>query len=434
MKVLIVTHNPITTFNNMGKTLLSLFHCFDKEELCQFYIYPTIPDVHKCESYYRITDKDVFKSCISFWRSTGREIREEEISGEQRLYEAPGEQVLYRDKNKRKELKLIIRSLAWSVGKWHTKEFRAWISHHKPDLIFACGGQSSFFYDVILALSHRHKIPVVTYVCDDFFFSSQNRKDSFLKGLYYKILRKKISCLLRESKGVVTICDSMTKDYGDAFGCTPLTISTGADVSNLLRMQQSTQRVSDNCIRYFGNLQLNRWESLLQIGMALREINHKYKSNYSLEIYTADPIPPEFEKVPAIRVMGFVDSNSLQSLMMSSILLIHAESFREEDVERVRYSVSTKIAESLWSGVPLFAYGSEEIASVSHLHMNHCAFICNDKNCLVDRLTDAIYNDAERQRIIQNAMNTATKYHDRDCNSNLLYSYLQSIMEDTIET
>ena len=35
MKVLIISHNAISTDNNMGKTLYSLFNVFSKTELCQ---------------------------------------------------------------------------------------------------------------------------------------------------------------------------------------------------------------------------------------------------------------------------------------------------------------------------------------------------------------------------------------------------------------
>lgn len=62
LKVLLISHNPITTYNNMGKTFLSLFSAFKPEELCQFYLYPTVPDTDCCGSYYRFTDRDALHS------------------------------------------------------------------------------------------------------------------------------------------------------------------------------------------------------------------------------------------------------------------------------------------------------------------------------------------------------------------------------------
>ena len=79
MKVLIISHNPITTYQNMGKTLLSLFCEFDKSELCQLYCYPTIPDISVCESYYRVTDRDILNSYGHFGRIHSRTIMSHEI-------------------------------------------------------------------------------------------------------------------------------------------------------------------------------------------------------------------------------------------------------------------------------------------------------------------------------------------------------------------
>ena len=43
MKVLIISHNPISTYQSMGKSMRALFSAFRTEELCQLYLYPTIP-------------------------------------------------------------------------------------------------------------------------------------------------------------------------------------------------------------------------------------------------------------------------------------------------------------------------------------------------------------------------------------------------------
>ena len=56
----------------MGKTLSSLFSSFEKEELCQLYIYPSVPDLDYCNSFFRITDKDVVKSILTCSRVKGK--------------------------------------------------------------------------------------------------------------------------------------------------------------------------------------------------------------------------------------------------------------------------------------------------------------------------------------------------------------------------
>ena len=64
MKTLIISHTPISTENNMGKTLYSLFECFEEVDLCQLYVYPSMPNIKKCGSYFRMTDKEVLKSIV----------------------------------------------------------------------------------------------------------------------------------------------------------------------------------------------------------------------------------------------------------------------------------------------------------------------------------------------------------------------------------
>ena len=56
--------------------------------------------------------------------------------------------------------------------------------------------------------------------------------------------------------------------------------------------------------------------------------------------------------------------------LQNSDLLIHAESFDNEFKQIVKNSISTKIADSLASGVPIVAYGPEGIASIDYLIKN----------------------------------------------------------------
>ena len=67
MKVLLLSHNPVTTYNNMGKTFLSLFSAFRPEELCQLFLYPAVPDTACCGSYYRFTDRPAAAPSPCVW-------------------------------------------------------------------------------------------------------------------------------------------------------------------------------------------------------------------------------------------------------------------------------------------------------------------------------------------------------------------------------
>ena len=86
MKVLIVSHNCFSTTQNMGKTLMSLFSEFKKEELMQLYFYPSVPNVDVCDSCYRITDNDALHSILKR-KSCGKEVVAKKTTGVETLFE-----------------------------------------------------------------------------------------------------------------------------------------------------------------------------------------------------------------------------------------------------------------------------------------------------------------------------------------------------------
>lgn len=428
MKVLIMSHNPITDYNSMGKTLLSLFKSFEESQLCQLYIYPTIPNILKCGSYYRVTDKDVFTNVI-FRNKRGRVISNHEISDKNQLYENAKEQKIYHNKATHKEFKLIARKILWTCGNWDTKAFRQWMMEQKPDVIFAAAGLSSFFYDLILKVSEKYNIPIVSYVCDDFYFSSIDLKRGILQKYYYKMLRKKITKLMNCSKAVITICDSLGKAYSKEFGCVTRTVFTGANINISTKPQDA---VTKQVLRYFGNLQLNRYHSLYDIGQALMRINKKYNTEYVLEIYTSDLYPDELKNIPTIKCNDFVKSDKMYQLIKKTIMLVHVESFESESIDRVRYSISTKIADGLASGVCMLAYGPKEVASIQHLYENNCAVIANDKKQLEEMLECYLFSEEKRSSIIEKALITAMRFHSPEEQSKCIRKVLSEVAhEDT---
>lgn len=425
MKVLIISHNPITDYNNMGKTLLSLFSSFSATELCQMYIYPTIPNVVKCGSYYRVTDEDVLKSFFPFSQK-GRVINANEISAKNQLYERKDIQKLYRNKTEHTELKLVARKMVWTCGKWNNKGFRCWMEEQKPDVIFAAPGLSSFFYDVILKISKQYHLPIVSYVCDDFYFSTKRRHNGLLQKCYYASLQDKIATLMRTSSRMIGICDSLCVAYTNAFQCSSKTVCSGTNIP----IAKKVQKMDGKVLRYFGNLQLNRFESLRDIGQALVSINEKNNTDYILEIYTGDSCPDELRELQTVKILDFVASDKMYELMSKAIMLVHVESFDKNDVERVRHSVSTKITDSLASGVCVFAYGPQEVASIQHLIKNQSAVIVSDKTQLEKELSQSLFSREKRVEKAQNGLITATLYHSSEKQSERVRYILSEVLNE----
>lgn len=200
MKLLIISHNPISTYNNMGKTMLSMFCGFETSELCQLYIYPSLPDTEICGSYYRITDKDVLHSYYKLKMGGG------EVSADSQShipFENEDDERLYSSTKNQMPHRALLRDMMWKFSHWFGKRMKAWLLREAPTAIFVLPGKSMFLYDMALKISRFLNIPIITYICDDYYFVK--KPHGFLASYVQHLLSKKIEKLMRHTSHIVTI-------------------------------------------------------------------------------------------------------------------------------------------------------------------------------------------------------------------------------------
>ena len=425
MKVLIISHLPMATQNNMGKTFLSLFSGFEKNELCQLYIYPSFPDVDRCSSYYRVTDKEVLSSVLK-GKTPGSEIEKSFISESQGLYEKAEDESFYRNKKNKSAARRLLRDAMWRLGRWYNKNLENWLEKEKPDCIFVAPGAAMFIYNISMAISKKRNIPIITYICDEYYFVKE--PSGILEKTRLCLLKSKIKELMKKSSGLAVICDELKQDYEKEFGITAKTVMTGTSypISESIKVPENPKTIC-----YFGNIRCNRYVSLGEIGKALDSVNEKSGTDYILKIYTSEKDPEiigSFDGIKSIELCGFVTGKEFEKAFYASDILLHTEAFDEKSMDFVRHSVSTKIADSLGSGILLFAYGPENISSMQHLIRNNCAMIASSKEELEDMLTKAFSDSDERKKVAEKALETAKIYHDSKNSGKMLREFFEEII------
>lgn len=422
MKILLITHNPTISNNNMGKTFLTLFSEFKREELCQLYVHPTIPDVDVCNSYYRITDRQVLKSLI--FGHPGGEIAHEDIV-EQVDKQKNGTMPPPPPRGGTGSLSRMIRDAVWKISRWYSQELKAWLEREKPTCIFLAPGYSKFIYDIALRISADYALPIVTYICDDYYFVKQPK--NWLGILQLFMLRKKINRLMNKTQRLVVISQELKETYQHHFGIDTDVVMTGTSLKHAkdFNGDRKVQKIS-----YFGNLSAGRHLSLANIGQALEEFNRINKTHVVLQIYTSETSSDRlkvFDELLSVEICGFVSGKAFDDAFMASDVLVHTESFEKEEADMVKYSVSTKIADCLASGIPLLAYGPSDISSMKHLIRNECAVVATTQAELKEALYEVIFNNEKLMDTIERAKRTASEYHDKRGNSIKLRSVFSEI-------
>ena len=423
MKVLIISHNPITTYESMGKTLKSLFSSFSKEELCQLYIYPTVPDIDFCNSYYRITDISVLKSFYKF-NVKGEEVFYNE--NQHNLFENETQKNFYSNKKNQQSFRLFLRDTMWKLSHWFNKDLKQWIERERPDCIFVATGLSVLIYNIAIKISKYYGIKLVSYFCDDYYFA-KNKKRLF-DILHYWGLRKKIRKIIKFSSFCTFINDMMNSAYSKEFNIDGLTTMTASSFEPIEGdSSKSIERIS-----YFGNLRLGRYDSLCKLGKVIDDLNTFFHKTITIDVFSPendDFILKKLSEIKCINFRGFVTGSDYLREFDNAECFLHCESFEKKYTEITRYSISTKIPDILASGKPIFAFGPTNIACISYLKVNDIAFVSDNEADIKDELTNLLSDSQIRKRKMINAYKLCKKNHDLKNNSWLLKERIRQLGE-----
>jgi glycosyltransferase involved in cell wall biosynthesis len=410
-RVLVISHNVFSTTSSMGKTLSAFFKGWDLDKLAQLYFHSEVPNSIICKNYYRITDFDLLKSIIRR-QNAGDILTESNIC--ENLANTRTDKgiksVIYQYGRKRKPYVYCGRNLLWRFGKWHTLQLNDWINQFDPQIIFFAAGDYIFSFEIAMFLANSRNIPIVVYFCDDYYLINRTSLSPFylINRYFYK---KKFLGLIGKSAEYITICDKMNEAYSETFDKKGHVIMTA---SNLLNVRND--KVSSSIkISYIGNLGLDRWRPLVQIGRVLKNIVYN-KEPLHIDVYSSEKRKEVLKHLTAengIQFRGFLNSSQVVEKMHESTLLLHVEDLDNKmNKERVKYSISTKIADSLASGTCLFAYGPAGVASIDYLKKNDAACVVTEKENLEESLSELIHNAEIRQKYISNALKLAYERHN----------------------
>ena len=426
MKVLLVSHNVISTSTNMGKTLRAFFDNWAPDEIAQLYVHSEVPtDDTVCRNYYRITDMEVVKSVIlpgKYGTHFGPEDIERGRANPRTDTGLQGQ--IYQKSRSRTALVYTVRDLYWRMGHWYTKALRQWIREFSPDVIFLASGDYSFIYRVASRIAEDFNLPMVAACFDDYYLHNRN-EGSLLGRIRNKEYMNTVRKTMARTESIITVSEPMIDEYTKLFGkpCRVLYTSCNA--------KQIDFAPDADRIAYFGNLDFQRDKQLIDIGRALKQCTAQGKPA-ALDVYSAEKNPEILKNLNeenGICFHGAVAPDQIPGLMVQCLAVIHTESFDPEMVQQVRFSVSTKIAESVTVGPCLFAYGPAQVASMDYLIRNDAAYVVTRPEDLAASLEDLICNREKRGQILVNARNAAARNHSAQVNTQNMKKWLTEAIQ-----
>ena len=422
-RVLVISHNVFSDLSAMGKSLKSLLSCVPTDNLAQLYFHSEVPTTDVCKNYLRIRDQDVLSSIIT--RNAKCSVYSEkdvEYNRDRSRTDSGVIAKVYQYSRKRKPWMYNLRNLMWKLGRWNTRELRKWIDGFSPEIIFFASGDYSFAYSVACLLSEELDIPIVTWCCDDYYIC--RRYADTVGGRYcYRNLMKWVKRVSARTESVIVISDEMKRDYAGIFDKPIYVMRISAQENkNALPVSKRTG------IAYIGGLGVNRITPLVELGRKLK--SERIPGFEYIDVYSGD----RNEKTLAyltenngIRFHGSVPGEQVSGILGSAKYILHVEAFDELSKSRTKYSLSTKIGESLKSGACIIAYGPRDISSISYLLENDAARVLDSAEELPTTIRELNNRQDLYLHYVKKALETAEKNHNKESNDLMMANILKGL-------
>ena len=423
-RVLIVSHNVTSRNTSMGRTLDTYFSGWNRDAAAQLYFHSEVPTVSLCGSWFRYTDMDAVKSVIQR-RRRGTVLTEKDVQPERADAADTGFLTgVYNYGRKRLPYIYLIRDGIWRISGWKHSGMIEWAERFRPEVIFFASGDYAFPYRIVRFLSKRLQVPCVVCCFDDFYLFDKNDGRFLGKSRqrrFMKVVRETMDAAAR----ILTVNEPMAEAYKKLFGKECGILYTAAEQSS---GEEETEKAG---ISYLGGLGLGREKQLKEIADALRETREPGVPE-AVDVYSGETDPEilgRLQENPGIRFHGAVPAEQVPGIIRKSKAVIHTESFDPVIRERVRYSLSTKIPDSLAGGTCMLAYGPAEVASMDYLIRNEAAFTATSREELRETIHRLFTDEEEYRRISANAQALARKNHD----GRQIREYVRSLLAEEAE-
>lgn len=409
-RVLIVGTVPYNT-KATSRSLDAYFHYWEKENIAQIFSNTKTPCKGHCDMLYQITDYRILQRWFLKKIDTGKLYRYNDLENEWKDndWEHGGVKadVAYKFGAKRTPLTHIVRGILWRQRFWCTDGLNKWLEAFDPECVFLSFSNDYFILQIALYVAVKFQIPIVSCIGDDYYFDRKITVDP-IYHLYKYTYRRLVEKVLAWPGSAIYISDKIRDKYNAEFGMDGETVYL---TSTIQRKPFNPINKVMPVITYFGNIRMGRNKSLNEIGYALGEMNPKYK----LEVYsneTDGKYSGVFDRNPNVQFMGSVPYAYVQKRMSESDITVIVEGFDENDINYSRYSLSTKAADALASGVSILTYGSPECGIVEYMQSTMASMVCTSKDTLVSCIKQLMDDSQFQKTCYDKAIQMTEEHHN----------------------
>jgi len=368
-RVLVISSNPFSRTRNNGKTLASFFSSFQSKNIAQLYFEAAYPTEPQFSQYFRVTDADVLSALLGRQSACGGQ-----INNSANIQYSIGQRHIP-SWISGSNIARLFRDVVWRMGKWKSADLLEWLDRFEPQIVFLCGGDVGFAYDIASFVAERFNSRKIIFVTDDYVLLRASLNAMWWLRRAYCL--RKMKQFVNASDLFLTISEKMRLEYQHLFNKDSYVV---VNMTESLRDEIAGVSAPDviRCV-YAGGLHHNRYKTLREVGESISVYNSTVRTSNRvfLEIYsTQSPTKKHLNhmQVPgASKFYGALDSARLKRILNECDVLLYVEAFDRASQAATRLSMSTKVPEYLSLGKPILVVGPSVLASIEYLRdVAHC--------------------------------------------------------------
>ena len=430
MKILLVTDEIWNDRVNGNNVLQNWFEGMPGVEIAQIGCLPVKPFNIVCTRYFRLTDSQMVRSLFGRRAGESFEISVEEMAENPQTVNYIAQSRFYSTLKKISGPALrIVRDIVWSVGRYNKQLLKQFIDDFKPDVVFCPRMLSWKMMRLEKQVAKLTDAPFIAFTADDeASFRERNFSPLFWINRYFfhRAFKRHIPLY----RHYYTFSEDQSREYREEYG---------VETSELYKCgvfpEKFTPKPVGNPIRmvYAGKLYCNRWKSLAQIGLALREINRD-GVKIVLDIFTPDSLTDKQRKVLSsnnyIYVKGRVSPEQLVEEYKKADIALHVESLDARYRLATRISFSTKIIDLMASSCAILAIAWNQHTGYKYLSSRDAAFCVSDYSQILPLLKEITEHPEQITSYAEKAYRCGVNNHTRSAIQNQILSEFQTIIDE----
>ena len=353
MRVLLLSNIEWSDSNAFGNTMSNLFAGVPDVELASLYRRSSSPNNKVCKKYYKISVSSIIKNFFSPQR-IGSYFENSVYAPVSATVDSEKKAIGFIHKYNLNRIIYFIEDMLFATRRWENNKFKRFINDFQPDVVFSFAKASkTHLLFVNTVKKYMPQCKHVTFIADDIYAAFNSEK-------YRRIIAEQ----LKQASKIYAITPSLKRKYEELFDVEIDVLTKGCDFSLPVTKKQNSVKT----IVYAGNLLYGRDKTLIKLGQEIKLHNENSDNKLLLKVYSPtvgdDSVKNAMNIPGASEFSGPKPYSEIVEIMNSSDVVLHVESFDEEQQKVVKHSFSTKITDCMQSGSVLFSIGPDGLASI----------------------------------------------------------------------